>query len=170
MKKYILLVLTIPLFFIQCKKSEPTSFDTKALDDKVKTTQGETLTVKEMLNNYKGEIVLIDIWASWCGDCLHSLPTVKFLKEKYGAQVTFLYSSMDKDKEAWHKALEKYDIKGEHYYLGSEWKTNFLTSIELNWIPRFMILGKDGSIKLYNAKKADDPKIERILEKEIANN
>lgn len=167
MKIYSLLLLLALFLFTQCKKSAPTSFSQDALNQKVETKQGSTLSLEAVFEQHKGEILFIDIWASWCGDCLQSIPEVKRLKEKYEREVTFLYFSMDKTKENWLTAIEEYELGGTHLYMGSEWKSKFNQSINLTWIPRFMIVGKDGSIKLFNAEKADDHRIEDILTREL---
>lgn len=93
---------------------------------------------------------------------------MKNLKSTYGKEVVFLYLSMDKSIEEWIAATDKYKIEGKHYYLGSVWKSAFNQSIDLKWIPRFIIVGKDGKIKLYNAERADDANIKKTLNDEIA--
>lgn len=167
MKNYIFSLLFLLLSFTQCKQSEPTAFSARALQQEVITPEGETLTLAEVFENHKGETLFIDIWASWCGDCVKSIPKVKELKNQYGAEVTFLYFSMDKEKEEWLAATNKYALEGVHFYMGNDWKSTFNQSINLNWIPRFMIIGKDGSIKLFKAEKVNDPKIEQTLRKEL---
>lgn len=164
MKKHILLLILATLFLCQCKKAEPTSFDKEAIQQKVSNMKGQSISLAEVFANAKGQIVLIDIWASWCGDCIKSIPEIKKFKKKYGNKVKFLYFSMDKEKQSWKEAIAKYELEGEHIYLGSEWKSKFNTSINLKWIPRFMILDKDGSIKLYNAEQASDSRIEETLQ------
>lgn len=167
MKNYIFSLFLALLLFTQCQKSEPTYFSQDALQQQVKTQEGASTPLSAIFKKHRGEIVFVDIWASWCSDCLKSIPEVKKLKKKYGKQVTFLDLSMDKKEEAWLAAIEKHELKGLHFYMGAEWKSKFNQSINLTWIPRFMIVGKDGSIKLFNAEKATDPKIEKTLTKEL---
>ncbi len=166
MKRYFIAILCC-FTFIQCKKSEPTSFAGKALQQKVQTLDGSEKSLQEVFDSLKGKTVLVDIWASWCKDCRASFPKIHKLKEKYGNDVVFLYLSMDKDIESWKEAIEQFNLDGTHFYMGSEWKTDFNTSINLNWIPRFMIVGKDGSIKMFDAKTADDPHIVSGLDTDL---
>lgn len=165
MIKKINLVFFIALFFWQCS-SEPTSFSAEALTQVTLDTRSNEKTFATILDDLKGEVVLIDVWASWCGDCLKAIPTINALKKEYGNQITVLYLSMDKTQDDWKKAIEKYELDGVHYFIGREkWSDVFGKSIELNWIPRFMVLDKKGNILLHRAEVADDQRIREALDK-----
>jgi len=75
----------------------------------------------------------------------------------------FLFLSLDKTTENWKKAIKTFKIKGEHYYIASGWKGDFCSSIDLDWIPRYIVINPEGEIALYKAIKADDSRIESIL-------
>ncbi|WP_312557259.1 TlpA family protein disulfide reductase [Empedobacter brevis] len=139
-----------------------TEFPEAALQDIVVTSEGDSVTIEKAFSNYKGQIVLLDLWASWCGDCIKNMPALKALHEK-NPDVTFVYLSMDKTEEAWKKGIEKYQIEGQHFYMGNNWKGNFGTGIDLNWIPRYMVLDQNGKIADYYSVKADDPKVQETI-------
>ena len=71
--------------------------------------------------------------------------------------------SLDKKQSAWKRAIEKKNIKGDHYFIPSGWKGDFASAIDLDWIPRYMVIGKDGKIKLYKAVKANDSRILEVI-------
>lgn len=80
----------------------------KAPELSFKTPEGKTLA----LSSFKGDLVLIDFWASWCGPCRRENPTVvKAYNEYKDAKFTegkkfVIYSvSLDKNMEAWKGAI-----------------------------------------------------------------
>ncbi|WP_313580668.1 TlpA disulfide reductase family protein [Chishuiella sp.] len=145
-------------------KEMKTVFPTKALEDKVVDLEDNSITIGKVIENNKGKIIVLDLWASWCGDCVKNMPELKTLHEK-NPDVAFVYLSMDKTNEAWKKGIEKYDIKGQHYLLGNNWKGDFGTGIDLNWIPRYLVLDQKGKIADYYSVKADDPKVQATIDK-----
>lgn len=137
-------------------------FSTVALQDTMLTIDNTEIFFSEILDTYKGKTILIDIWAGWCKDCIGGLPKVKKLQKK-NKEVVFLFLSLDKTTENWKKAIDVFKIKGAHFYIESGWKGAFCSSLDLDWIPRYMIVNPKGEIILYKAIKADDHRIERIL-------
>ena len=91
------------------------------------------------------------------------MPKVKELQEK-NPEVTFLFISMDKSYESWLKGIEKYEVRGEHYLTADGMKGVFGKSIDLDWIPRYMVVNKKGKIALYKVIEADDKKLIKTLE------
>ena len=67
------------------------------------------------LSQFKGKVVLMDFWASWCGPCIADLETLRNLKKKTAAQpVIFLNVSLDANAGAWKRAIAKHQIQGVH--------------------------------------------------------
>ncbi|MEZ4853993.1 TlpA family protein disulfide reductase [Flavobacterium sp.] len=162
--KKILTLLFITTLFISCKTENKTTFPKEALDNEMLTTNNQEITFQEIINQYKGKTVFIDVWASWCPDCVGGMPKVKALQENRN-DLVYLFISMDKDYDSWLKGIEKYNVVGEHYLVSDGMKGVFGKAIELSWIPRYMILDKNGNIALYNVIEADDAKIEETLKK-----
>lgn len=159
------LFLTIISFIVlNCKAQDtPTQFSEAALNDTFVALNGNnSVTFKSILEKHQGKTIVVDIWASWCGDCIKGMPKVKALQKKH-QDLVYLFLSLDKTQDAWKKGIEKYDVKGEHYFMQSGWKGAFGEFVNLDWIPRYMVIDKDGSIKLFKATEADDQKIKDIL-------
>ena len=162
MKKLIALVCTC-LLLVSCKAQEvPTEFSQEALSDTFITYQGESLKFEEILESYKGQQIVIDVWASWCRDCIEGLPQLKAMQAEY-PDVIFLFLSLDKGIDRWKKGIEKYQIQGEHYYMQSGWNGPFGEFLDLDWIPRYMVVDKEGNIKLFRSVKITDKNIIKAL-------
>lgn len=161
MKKLILL-FTLSLAFTSCNAQNKTEFSKQALENVMTTIENEPITFEEILNQYKGKTIFIDVWASWCSDCIKGMPKVKVLQEE-NQDLVYLFISMDKNYEAWLKGIEKYEVKGEHYLTSDGMKGVFGKSIDLDWIPRYMIVDKEGEIAMYKAIEADDDLIKDTL-------
>ncbi|MDF1546922.1 MAG: TlpA disulfide reductase family protein [Bacteroidales bacterium] len=64
------------------------------------------------LSNYRGKYVLIDFWASWCAPCIKEMPQTIEIQNKYASKgFKVLSISIDKDKQAWLKAIEKHQMQ-----------------------------------------------------------
>lgn len=163
MIKKIIHITFICLCLTNCEaQPEPKSFSEEALNAIFINQEGEEENLKSILEAYKGHTVLIDVWASWCRDCIVGLPDLKALQAEY-TDVTYLFLSMDKTQKSWKNGIKKYDITGEHYFMPSGWKGSFSDFIDLDWVPRYMVIDAESNIKLFRAIKASDSKIKEHL-------
>ncbi|MGB1268405.1 MAG: TlpA family protein disulfide reductase [Flavobacteriaceae bacterium] len=155
------LIAFVTIVITACAQEKTiTKFNASTLSEKFTTLDGSEITFENILKKHKGKTIVIDVWASWCSDCLKGLPLVKELQEKTVADdLVYVFLSVDKKKESWKAAITKRTIKGDHYFTPTGMKGAFGKSIDLDWIPRYMVVGKDSSIKLYRAVKANDSKI-----------
>ena len=71
MKKLLLILL---LVFTACSFEKPTQFSEEALQEEFLDWNGKKVSFDEVVSQYKGKKVLIDVWASWCKDCIVGLP------------------------------------------------------------------------------------------------
>jgi thiol-disulfide isomerase/thioredoxin len=150
------------LAFLGCNAQEPKTFTKEALNDTFITLEGETISFQDILNKHKGSNIVIDIWASWCKDCVGGMPKVKALQKEH-QEVTYIFLSLDKSQDAWKRGIEKYEVKGNHYFMQSGWKGAFGNFVKLDWIPRYIVVDKEGNIKLFKSVEADDIKIKDLL-------
>lgn len=150
--------------FLTIEAQEHT-FSEKSLNDTLLTLEGEDIQFKNIIEEHKGNVVLIDIWATWCKDCIVGMPIVRQLKKDY-PKVKFVYISLDRSVDSWKKGIKRFKIKeGSHYWVEKGWKADLFESMDLDWIPRYMILDELGNIKLYKAIKARDKEIVKHLSK-----
>ncbi|MDG4949560.1 TlpA family protein disulfide reductase [Weeksellaceae bacterium KMM 9724] len=167
--KYALILLFFVI--ISCVPQDKSDFNEASLKQAVYDKEMNASTVGDVLEAHKGEKVMIVVWASWCIDCIKSLPNVAQFQKDY-PEVNFVFLSVDEEEEKWQMGLEKYmnkfKIEGEQYYFDTGWSKNvdndFVDYIGLDWIPRYMLLDEKGKIAVYYAKKINANSIKKQLE------
>ena len=153
--KNIFLVFLFVTTLLSCQNRVETQFSEAALNDALLTLNDDSILFKSILEKHQGKTLFIDVWASWCKDCLEGLPGVKALQAKH-PEVDFVFLSLDKTQKAWKKGIKRLEIKGDHYFMQSGWKGDMGTFLDLDWIPRYMIIDKQGTIKVFKAIKTSD--------------
>ncbi|MDO6803274.1 TlpA disulfide reductase family protein [Wenyingzhuangia sp. 1_MG-2023] len=162
--KQITLLLFLSIAFLSCKPPKDKQFDPKVLAAPMMDDKGAEFTFQQVLDQYKGETVLIDVWASWCADCIQGLPKLKEVQKKY-PNIDYVFISLDKDQRSWKNGIKRFSIKGNHYYVNGGWKSIFAKNIDLDWIPRYIVVDATGKVVLYRAIHADDENIIKLLDK-----
>ena len=97
------------------------------------------------LSQFKGQVVLLDFWASWCGPCIGDLPDLRAIKRKTGDQVVFLNLSLDTDEAAWREAVDKHEIEGVHVRADG-WGADVAKSYQVNSLPSYYLVDSQGLI------------------------
>lgn len=141
-----------------------TVFADSSLTQSLFAPDGKQTTVGQVLEANRGKTVLLYVWATWCPDCIKGFPALYALQEA-NPDVHFLFLSLDREEQRWIDGLAKYQLKGEHYWFKTGWKNAFTNYIDLNWIPRYMVIDPKGKIAKYYAVKADDPAIQQAIDR-----
>ncbi len=100
---------------------------------------------KQSLSAYRGQIVVLNFWATWCGPCREELPMLNALAGEYGGKgVTFVAVSVDEKKD-WNKIPDfvKREKITMHVLVGANAAT--VAKLKLgNEIPATLIFDTDG--------------------------
>jgi len=160
MKKILPFLVAVVSF--SCSHAQKNSFSKEALSQTLLATNGNQVAFKDILKKYKGKTLVIEVWASWCSDCVKAMPKIKELQAN-NPDVAYVFISMDKTVENWKIGIEKHELKGEHFMANDQMKGVFGKAIDLDWIPRYIIIDKTGKIVLYRAIETDFEKINATL-------
>ncbi len=123
--------------------------------------------------SYRGKVVLIDFWATWCGPCVGEIPNMTRMYEKYNAAgFEILGYSLDQDLDALHKFEEdrKLPWKTASQKLSLDYKAKKFIDLSqyygITGIPTMILVGKDGKVLSVNAR---GPELERLLKAQFPN-
>ena len=98
------------------------------------------------LSQFKGQIVLLDFWASWCKPCISDLPKLREIKEKTADwPVVFVNVSLDEDEEAWREAVDEHEIKGIHVRVDA-FASDVAESYQVDGIPLYYLVDSQGLV------------------------
>ena len=102
---------------------------------------------------YKGKVVLIDFWATWCGPCVGELPNVLKAYEKHHAKgFEIVGISLDSDKAKLDKFTKDKNMPWQQYFDGKGWSNKLSTKYGVNSIPATYLLDGQGTIIAKNLR------------------
>ena len=117
-------------------------------------------------SDFRGKILLIDLWATWCGPCKAEFPALRQLKKDFeGTDVVVMGISVDadKDKAKWKQMIIDEQLGGVQLLAGPGNKVS--QYYKVTGIPRFMIFDKEGKIVTIDAPRPSNPELKVVLQK-----
>ena len=118
------------------------------------------------LSSFRGRLVYIDVWATWCGPCIAEIPSLDQLQKDYeNKDIVFLSVSVDTDKEAWEKMLTEYQLGGVQ--LWADGWSQITKSYAIFGIPRFMLVDKSGELIAVDAPRPSSNEIRSMIDERI---
>ena len=118
------------------------------------------------LSFFKGRLVYIDIWATWCGPCIAEIPSLKRLQKDYeNMDIIFLSVSVDTDKESWKKMLTEDQLGGVQ--LWADGWSQITKSYAIFGIPRFILVDKSGELIAVNAPRPSSSEVRSMIDEKI---
>ena len=114
---------------------------------------------------YKGKIVLVDFWATWCGPCVGELPNVLKTYEKYHSKgFEIVGVSLDSDKSKLTSFIQAKNMTWQQFFDGGGWKNKIAQKYTVHSIPATYLIDKDGKLL---AKNLRGPALEEAVGKAL---
>ena len=131
----------------------------------LKDTEGNTHTFEE----FKGKVLVIDVWATWCHSCLANMHKFAAMRDRFGneSDVCFITVSIDRseDKEQWLEAIAKNNMQDMlNLFPDCEVQSQFESDFQISGVPRYIIIGKKGEIVSAHAP-SPGPEMASMIEK-----
>lgn len=133
-----------------------------------KNTPANELITK-ILDDHKGKIIYLDIWATWCSPCRKEMPfSKKLMQTLNNDKVAFVYLCVDSEEDKWKAIISELNISGSHY-LATPDQSRFLYQLfEMNGVPQYVLLDTKGNviekgIQLRPSESLIKTKIDKLL-------
>lgn len=120
------------------------------------------------LADYRGKLVLIDFWATWCGPCIAEMPNVKTVYEKYhdrGFEIIGI--SLDTDEAALRRFIKENQLPWRQVFDGKGWETPLVQKYGVRGIPAQFLIDPEGTVISVQAR---GKRLKDLIEIEIGDN
>ena len=138
----------------------------KSSDDVKGMSDGEKI-LRKLIEPYKGKVILLDVWGTWCGPCKAAL---KNSQEEYehlkDYDIVYLYLANRSDEESWKNVIKEYNVTGDnvvHYNLPAEQQTAIERFLGVGGYPTYKLIDREGNILDVNADPRDLDALENLL-------
>lgn len=118
------------------------------------------------LSDFKGKVVVVDVWATWCGPCRKEVPyLVELEKEMEGKDLVFIGVSVDEKKnyQKWLDVLDKEGLNGIQLFADG-W-SQITKDYKIEGIPRFMVFDREGKVVTIDAPRPSNPELKKMLQR-----
>ncbi len=98
------------------------------------------------LDDFKGKIVYLDIWATWCKPCIKEFPNKKSLQSEFkNEKIEFVSICRDRDKSKWKEMVKEYNLGGVQLYADIKKDNAFFEKIQQKSYPTYILIDEEGN-------------------------
>lgn len=110
------------------------------------------------LTSFKGKLVYLKFWASWCGDCIKQVVPQRNLQQALAGDtaIVFIHVSVDGDEQKWRESVERNKLNAVELWSSQGEAGNITDNYDLDQIPRYILIDKNGFVLDNNAPKPSE--------------
>ena len=149
------------------KRSLSDTANLKSADEVADMSDGEKI-LRKITEPYRGKLILLDIWGTWCGPCKealsHSQEEYERLKD---FDLVYLYLANRSDDESWKSVIKEYNLVGDnvvHYNLPESQQSAIENFLQVHSFPTYKLIDRDGFVLDVNADPRNLEGLARLLE------
>ena len=149
------------------KRSLSDTANLKSADEVADMSDGEKI-LRKITEPYRGKLILLDIWGTWCGPCKealsHSQEEYERLKD---FDLVYLYLANRSDDESWKNVIKEYNLVGDnvvHYNLPESQQSAIEHFLQVHSFPTYKLIDRDGTVLDVNADPRNLDGLARLLE------
>ena len=129
------------------------------IGNKISLDLRDSMGIISSTTDYRGKIVLIEVWASWCAPCIEAMPKIIELHKKYSKDFICLALTIDKDSVLWKKAIKKYKLSDLEHFKATDNNgyifENLRNIINDGIIPKNYLLNREGLLVATDVYEAE---------------
>ena len=155
------------------KRDISKSASLKSADAVKEMSDGEKI-LRKLIEPYKGKIILLDIWGTWCGPCKAALSHSQEEYERLAPyDMVFLYLANRSSDESWKNVIKEYNVTGDnvvHYNLPDEQQSAVEHFLKVSSFPTYKLIDEEGNILDVDADPRNLNRLEQLVKLMKGNN
>jgi thiol-disulfide isomerase/thioredoxin len=151
---------------LRYKSAISTTSGTASVDFNYENFDGGSISLQEL----RGKLLYIDVWATWCGPCIKEMPALKELVKEYAKKdIEFVSISIDgkNDYDKWKKMVPEKNVGGIQLYDAEGLDSDFMKAFSVSLIPRFMMIDSEGKIITAKAPRPSSKDVRKFIDSHL---